>query len=450
MLARIQPSRLQGSVTVPPSKSMAHRALLCAGLAAGTTQIQGILPSQDMEATCRALTALGASIARQGSLARVQGVDGRPKAPQGPVDCGESGSTLRFLIPAFALASAPARLTGRGRLPQRPLGPYGAIFHGQGLPFAQDETGVSFQGPLAPGDYGLPGDVSSQFISGLLFALPLLPGDSHIRIQPPFESRGYVNMTLQVMDAFGVQAAFLDGLTLLQPPFESRGYVNMTLQVMDAFGVQAAFLDGLTLHVPGNQRFTAPAAPFLVEGDDSQAAFFLTLDAILGDVSVAGLSLRSIQGDRVMGEILARCGHVPGQPPRPLAPFVADLGDCPDLGPILMTLGLFCRGESRLLNAGRLRLKESDRGTAMAQELGKLGGQASLAGDEIRIRQSRLRPGPALSSHGDHRIAMALAVAALGARIPADIQGAEAVEKSYPDFWKDLAAIGARVELCHG
>lgn len=416
MLARIQPSRLQGSVTVPPSKSMAHRALLCAGLAAGTTQIQGILPSQDMEATCRALTALGASIVRQGSLARVQGVAGRPKAPQGPVDCGESGSTLRFLIPAFALASAPARLTGRGRLPQRPLGPYGAIFHGQGLPFAQDETGVSFQGPLAPGDYGLPGDVSSQFISGLLFALPLLPGDSHIRIQPPFES---------------------------------RGYVNMTLQVMDAFGVQAAFLDGLTLHVPGNQLFTAPAAPFLVEGDDSQAAFFLTLDAILGDVSVAGLSLRSIQGDRVMGEILARCGHVPGQPPRPLAPFVADLGDCPDLGPILMTLGLFCQGESRLLNAGRLRLKESDRGTAMAQELGKLGGQASLAGDEIRIRQSRLRPGPALSSHGDHRIAMALAVAALGARIPADIQGAEAVEKSYPDFWKDLAAIGARVELCH-
>ena len=416
MLARIQPSRLQGSVTVPPSKSMAHRALLCAGLAAGTTQIQGILPSQDMEATCRALTALGASIARQGSLARVQGVAGRPKAPQGPVDCGESGSTLRFLIPAFALASAPARLTGRGRLPQRPLGPYGAIFHGQGLPFAQDETGVSFQGPLAPGDYGLPGDVSSQFISGLLFALPLLPGDSHIRIQPPFES---------------------------------RGYVNMTLQVMDAFGVRASFVDGLTLRVPGNQRFTAPAAPFLVEGDDSQAAFFLTLDAILGDVSVAGLSLRSIQGDRVMGEILARCGHVPGQPPRPLAPFVADLGDCPDLGPILMTLGLFCQGESRLLNAGRLRLKESDRGTAMAQELGKLGGQASLAGDEIRIRQSRLRPGPALSSHGDHRIAMALAVAALGARIPADIQGAEAVEKSYPDFWKDLAAIGARVELCH-
>ena len=275
---------------------------------------------------------------------------------------------------------------------------------------------MSFQGPLAPGDYTLPGDVSSQFISGLLFALPLLPGDSHIRIQPPFES---------------------------------RGYVNMTLQVMDAFGVQAAFLDGLTLRVPGNQRFTAPAAPFLVEGDDSQAAFFLTLDAILGDVSVAGLSLRSIQGDRVMGEILARCGHVPGQPPRPLAPFVADLGDCPDLGPILMTLGLFCQGESRLLNAGRLRLKESDRGTAMAQELSKLGGQASLAGDEIRIRQSRLRPGPALSSHGDHRIAMALAVAALGARIPADIQGAEAVEKSYPDFWKDLAAIGARVELCH-
>lgn len=417
MLARIQPSRLQGSVTVPPSKSMAHRALLCAGLAAGETRIQGILPSQDMEATCRALTALGASIARQGSLARVQGVAGRPKAPQGPVDCGESGSTLRFLIPAFALASAPARLTGRGRLPQRPLGPYGAIFHGQGLPFAQDETGVSFQGPLAPGDYTLPGDVSSQFISGLLFALPLLPGDSHIRIQPPFES---------------------------------RGYVNMTLQVMDAFGVQAAFLDGLTLRVPGNQRFTAPAAPFLVEGDDSQAAFFLTLDAILGDVSVAGLSPRSIQGDRVMGEILARCGHVPGQPPRPLAPFVADLGDCPDLGPILMTLGLFCRGESRLLNAGRLRLKESDRGTAMAQELSKLGGQASLAGDEIRIRQSKLRPGPALSSHGDHRIAMALAVAALGARIPADIQGAEAVEKSYPDFWKDLAAIGARVELCHG
>lgn len=417
MLARIQPSCLQGSVTVPPSKSMAHRALLCAGLGRGETQIQGVLPSQDMEATCRALAALGAAIERQGPLARVRGVAGRPKAPLGPVDCGESGSTLRFLIPAFALCPGPVRLTGRGRLPQRPLGPYGALFHSRGLPFAQDEAGVSFQGPLAPGDYGLPGDVSSQFISGLLFALPLLPGDSRIRIQPPFES---------------------------------RGYVNMTLQALDAFGVRASFVDGLTLHVPGNQMFTAPRAPFLVEGDDSQAAFFLALDAILGNVQVLGCSPRSLQGDRVMGEILARCGHRPGQAPGPLAPFQADLGDCPDLGPILMALGLFCQGESILTNAGRLRLKESDRGTAMAQELAKLGGQATLAGDEIRIRQSRLRPGPALSSHGDHRIAMALAVAALGARIPADIQEAEAVEKSYPDFWKDLARLGARVELCHG
>lgn len=410
MRALLYPSALKGQVAAPPSKSAAHRALICAALAGGESRIHGVLPSADMEATLRAVTALGARVSLAGETALVTGCGGVLRAAGTPVDCGESGSTLRFLLPLFALSSTPARLTGRGRLPQRPLEPYAAVFQGRGLAFAQDAGGVSFCGPLEAGVYELPGDVSSQFVSGLLFALPLLQGPSEIRIRPPFES---------------------------------RPYVDMTLDALAAFGVTAAFTGGLTLAVPGAQAYRA--RPYQVEGDASQAAFFLTLGAVLGGVTVTGLNPATRQGDRAMADILARCGASPGQK-RPLRATQVDLADCPDLGPILMALGLFCQGETLLYNAGRLRLKESDRAAAMQEELAKLGGRVRLEGDRVYIQGGPLHEGPPLSSHGDHRVAMALAVAALCAGVPAAIDGAEAVNKSFPGFFGALQALGARVE----
>lgn len=419
MRAVLYPSALSGRVQAPPSKSMAHRALICAGLARGESRIEGVLPSEDMEATLRGLAALGATVRHVGTTAHIEGGGQFPLAPE-PVDCGESGSTLRFLLPLFALSGAPARLVGRGRLPRRPLGPYADIFRAQGLSFCQDEAGVSLCGPLRPGLFQLPGDVSSQFLSGLLFALPLLSGDSEIRIRPPFES---------------------------------RSYVALTLDALSSFGVCAAFVDDHTLRVAGGQSYT-PHPAYQVEGDYSQAAFFMLAGAVLGGVSVGGLRTDSRQGDRAMEDILARCGVAANRAAGVYTPWAnglrateIDLSDCPDLGPALMALGLFCQGETVIRNAGRLRLKESDRIAAMEAELSKLGGRLHSDRDTVYIQGGPLHAGPALASHGDHRIAMALAMAVLCAGLHAEIEGAEAVNKSYPGFFQDLVAIGGRVEL---
>ncbi len=420
MRARLFPSVLSGRVEAPPSKSMAHRALICAGLAAGESTLTGILPSADMAATIRGLGAMGASARLEGDTAHVTGCGGRIAPPAGAVDCGESGSTLRFLLPILALSGAPSRLVGHGRLPLRPLGPYGDLFKAQGLPFLQDAEGVSFQGPLQSGLYELPGDVSSQFLSGLLFALPLLEGDSEIRIRPPFES---------------------------------RSYVDLTLDALASFGVAAEFAGDLRLTIPGGQAYR-PHPAYQVEGDASQAAFFMLAGAVLGGVSVGGLRPDSKQGDMAMAAILTRCGvatarifgvYMPLK--SQLRALEIDLADCPDLGPVLMALGCFCQGQTVIYNAGRLRIKESDRIAAMEQELGKLGGRLHSEPDTVYIEGAALHPGPALSSHGDHRIAMALATAALCAGIPAEIEGAEAVNKSYPGFWTDLQSLGAKVEI---
>ncbi|NCB30747.1 MAG: 3-phosphoshikimate 1-carboxyvinyltransferase [Clostridia bacterium] len=420
MRACLYPSKLAGQVQAPPSKSMAHRALICAGLAHGESRIEGILPSEDMEATIRGLEALGARVHLADTTACIVGCGGRILPGGGPVDCGESGSTLRFLLPLFGLSGRSSRLFGRGRLPRRPLGPYQAVFSAQGLSFSQDETGVSFGGPLRPGIFHVPGDVSSQFLSGLLFALPLLSGDSEIRISPPFES---------------------------------RSYVALTLDVLHAFGISVSFSDALTLTVPGGQRY-APCSSYRVEGDDSQAAFFMLPGAVLGGVSVAGLRQDSKQGDRAMQHILARCGvatariagvYMPVQ--GALHATQIDLADCPDLGPVLMALGLFCEGETVIRHAGRLRLKESDRIAAMEAELSKLGGRIRSEADTVYVRGSALHEGPPLCTHGDHRIAMALAMTVLCAGLHGEIEGAEAVNKSYPGFWQDLAGLGAQLSF---
>ncbi len=397
---------------------MAHRAVLCAALAEGTSRLSNLAHSQDIDATLAAAAAFGAAVEPGDRQACITGV-GFPHPAAGPVDCCESGSTLRFLIPMAALTGAPVTFTGRGRLMQRPQSVYQELFARQGLRFEPAGDALTVAGPLQAGRFELAGDVSSQFVSGLLFALPLLAGDSTLCLRPPVESRSYIQMTRAAQAAFGVESRWLDQNTLL---------------------------------VPGNQRYTARDAA--IEGDWSQAAFPAVLGALAGDVTVTGLDPDTLQGDAVIRDILRDCGAeiYPAADgvrfvKRPLHGVEIDLADCPDLGPILMVLGLFCSGKTVIRNAGRFRLKESDRIAAMEQELRKFGGRIESEGGTITIWESALHaPQEALDGHNDHRVVMTLTELAAAAGQPAVIEEAEEVRKSWPDFFAAARQLGVEVE----
>lgn len=418
MNVRLTPSEVRGTVTAPPSKSMAHRAILCAALAPGRSRVDNLAFSQDILATLNAVRALGARVETGDSWAVIDGPQ-RIAAQDGVcVDCAESGSTLRFLIPVFAQTGADVRFTGRGRLLERPQGVYEALFAEKGVAFTHTPAEVRVRGPLPAGEYEVDGGVSSQFITGLLLALPLCGAPCRVTVRPPFESRSYVGLTLRAMADFGVH-------------IEENGNTYC--------------INGEEKYVPAN---------YAVEGDYSQAAFFAVLGAVCGGVTVRGLREDSLQGDRVILDILARCGAsftreggaVRFEKSR-LHGARIDIADCPDLGPILMVLGLFCEGETVLENAARLRVKESDRIAAMEAEIRKLGGQITSDENTVTVRASRLHaPDAPLDSHNDHRVVMAMAVAALGAGVPAVIENAQAVAKSYPDFFDVLRSIGGKAE----
>ncbi len=407
-----------GVLAAPPSKSMAHRAVLCAALADGESRLTGLAHSQDIDATLAAAAALGAQVEAGEGWARIAGA-APLQAPAAPVDCCESGSTLRFLIPLAALTGRPVAFTGRGRLMQRPQSVYQELFASQGLRFEQEGDTLTVAGPLRPGCFSLAGDVSSQFISGLLFALPLLDGDSRL---------------------------------CLKPPVESRSYIEMTRASQSRFGVASAWLDEYTLAVPGGQAYRP--RDMAIEGDWSQAAFPAALGVLAGDVTVTGLEPGTLQGDAVILDILRRCGGraeaVPGGvrfQKSALHGTKIDLADCPDLGPILMALGLLCEGETVITNAGRLRLKESDRIAAMEQELRKLGGRIESDGGTVTIRRSALHaPAGPLWGHNDHRVVMSLTVLAAAAGLPVQIDGAEAVAKSWPGFFAAVRQLGVEVQ----
>ena len=407
-----------GVLAAPPSKSMAHRAVLCAALADGESRLTGLAHSQDIDATLAAAAALGAQVEAGEGWARIAGA-APLQAPAAPVDCCESGSTLRFLIPLAALTGRPVAFTGRGRLMQRPQSVYQELFASQGLRFGQEGDTLTVAGPLRPGCFSLAGDVSSQFISGLLFALPLLDGDSRL---------------------------------CLKPPVESRSYIEMTRAAQSRFGVASAWLDEYTLAVPGGQAYRP--RDMAIEGDWSQAAFPAALGVLAGDVTVTGLEPGTLQGDAVILDILRRCGGraeaVPGGvrfQKSALHGTKIDLADCPDLGPILMALGLLCEGETLITNAGRLRLKESDRIAAMEQELRKLGGRIESDGGTVTVRRSALHaPAGPLWGHNDHRVVMSLTVLAAAAGLPVQIDGAEAVAKSWPGFFAAVRQLGVEVQ----
>ena len=418
MIAQIRaPGPIGGRLSAPPSKSMAHRAVLCAALAEGESRIKNLEFSQDISATLGAAAQLGAQVKTGPDWALIRGV-GEPHLPSGPVDCCESGSTLRFLIPLASLTGGPVTFTGRGRLMERPQNVYAELFAAQELEFRPGPEGLTVGGPLWPGRYPVRGDVSSQFISGLLFALPLLKRESTLCLIPPVESRSYIEMTRAAQAAFGVVSHWQDENTLL---------------------------------IPGGQAYRPRA--YTVEGDYSQAAFLAVLGALCGGVTLTGLAADTLQGDAVILEILRRCGAVFTRDEAglhfeksELHGTEIDLADCPDLGPILMALGLFCEGRTVIKNAGRLRLKESDRIEAMETELRACGGRVSSQGGTITLEKSPLHPpaGP-FSGHNDHRVVMSLTVLGLAAGLPLSIAGAEAIQKSWPSFFDAIRQLGGEV-----
>ena len=409
-----------GAIAAPPSKSMAHRAVLCAALAKGTSHIRNLEFSKDIAATLAAAGQLCARVTTGENDAVVEGL-GQFRPVSAPVDCCESGSTLRFLIPLASLTGQEITFVGRGRLMERPQSVYEELYRAKGLRFEQTPSGLTVEGLLSSGDYTLEGNVSSQFISGLLFALPLLAGTSTLR---------------------------------LLPPVESRSYIDMTRAVQAAFGVESRWLDETTLEISGGQEYHP--CDYTVEGDYSQAAFPAVLGAVCGDVTITGLAPETLQGDAAILDILRRCGAVFTRTAEgisfenaPLHGVDIDLADCPDLGPVLMVLGLLCEGTTVIRNAERLRLKESDRIAAMEAELRACGGVLESEGGTITVHgcTNRLHaPAGVLHGHNDHRVVMSLAVLALSTGIPLTVDDAEAITKSWPNFFEAIKPLGAEVE----
>lgn len=383
---RITPRRLAGSVTPPVSKSMAHRAILAAMLSGGA--LFGFDRSEDMEATERCVAALKKPAASPEALPLL--------------DCGESGSTLRFLIPVALALRGGGVFTGRGRLMERPQQPYFDLFDEKGIFYEQTGDALTVRGALTPGTYRLAGNVSSQFVTGLLYALPLLAGDSAIVLTTPLESRPYVDMTLDALARAGVTV-------------ENRDY--------------SAFF------VPGGQVFQPHALS--LEADWSQAAFWYAAAFLDNAVVCQGLNPTSAQGDKVVSDLYWRLAR-PGD-------AEIDLSGCPDLLPPLAVMAAVRRGETRFVNAARLRMKESDRLSTTAAMLQALGVSARELPEGLIVRGGALAGGT-VDGANDHRIVMAAAIAATAAHGPVTILGAQAVRKSYPSFWEEYNRLGG--EAC--
>ena len=429
----IRPRSARGVAAAPPSKSISHRMLICAALADGESLLRHVSCSQDILATIDVLHALGARVTLLSQTddcadVRVQGMGGRP-APcthTRTLYCRESGSTLRFALPLCLLSCDGSTLQGSARLFSRPLAAYAALFASRWGAQAADEDRPADGGmleilpgkSLRGGVYQLPGDVSSQFISGLLFALPLCEADSRIE--------------------------------LTSAP-ESRPYIDLTLDALQRFGVRAYFEGERVLCIPGGQRYLPQSCT--VEGDASGAAFLEALNAFGGQVQVTGLSPDSLQGDRIYAEHIAtlcRHGAQGGELP------VIDLGDCPDLAPILFTVAAE-HGGAVFTHTDRLRIKECDRIAAMQHELGKLGAdiraedgsestRAAACGGMVFVHPTVLHaPDALLCGHNDHRVVMSLAV--LATKYGGVIDDADAVRKSFPDFYERMRALGVELSL---
>lgn len=433
----INPRPLEGRVDAVASKSVAHRMLVLASLAEGRSDIDCATSSRDIDATVTCARALGARVARTrlgfrvSPLARdaVRAATGTGSPTT--LDCGESGSTLRFLLPVACALGGSYRMVGAGRLTERPLSPlweqlvaHGARLEGGGrLP-------ALVSGGLAGGEFRLPGDVSSQYVSGLLMAAPLLDEGVCVLVEDPFESRSYVDMTIQALSAFGVR--------VLSQRVEEGGRALTSLRV------------------PAGSRLRSPGT-LAVEGDWSNAAFWLAAGALGGGTCVRGLDLGSCQGDRAvlaalaaMGARIRRAGSEACCSHDALLGRTVGVADIPDLVPPLAAVAAYATGETRFAGAGRLRLKESDRLESVGDALRSMGARVRTEGDDLVVEGAPALRGGVVESHNDHRIAMMAAVAASAAEGPTTIRGAECVSKSYPGFWEDFAALGGVAEKREG
>ena len=399
MIATFHICKLSGTVDAPPSKSMAHRYLIGAALSGEVCTLSGIDYSEDILASMDCLRALGAEITADGDTVTV--APGNFMQTENPVlECRESGSTLRFFIPLALCLDRSVTFHGSQRLLERPLGIYEELCREKGFLFRKTPDAVTVCGKLESGAYELRGDVSSQFITGLIFALIYLGEDASVRILPPFESRSYIDLTISALRSFGADIAFADEYTVVIRKSRMR------------------------------------ACSGRIEGDYSNAAFLEAFNRIGSEVCVGNLNLDSLQGDRVYREYFRQISA--GTP-------TLDLSDCPDLGPVLFALAAMKNG-AVFTGTDRLKAKESDRGMAMHEELKKLGGGLIFGDNVITVPKQELRDqGIPISGHNDHRIVMAMSV--ILSRTGGSIDGAEAVRKSYPGFFDDLRRLGAEVEI---
>ena len=412
MRVEIRPSKAHGTVTAPPSKSMAHRLLICAGLAQGESVVRHLAMSEDIKATIACLRALGAEIRLDGDTAYVKGTDVRkPLGATAILPCNESGSTMRFLIPLCMLSGEERVLTGSPRLLERPLGVYEQLAQKYGIRFERYADRVVVGGKLERGIYNVPGNISSQFISGLMFALPLLDGSSQICVVPPVESYSYINMTVDALKTFGISVM--------------HGFYQLD--------------DCFFWMIPRSAEY-APA-DVTVEGDYSNAAFFEALNYAGAEVKVDGLREDSLQSDKKYKILFEKLN----------TSDIIDINginitDCPDLGPVLFAVAALCKG-GRFTGTRRLKIKESDRANAMKQELEKVGIRVVVEENDVIVHPGILHaPAEPIDSHNDHRIVMAMSV--LLTVTGGVIEGAEAVKKSFPDFFDRLKDVG--VDLTYG
>lgn len=395
-------SALRGEVQAPPSKSAAHRAVICAALADGVSRISNIALSDDISATIGAVRAMGAEVSVSDGYAVIKGARGAENAE---IDCAESGSTLRFCLPVAAqICRGATRFTGRGRLGSRPMSVYEKIWRERGLLYEDRSEGgkldLTAGGRLGGGIFAIDGGISSQFVSGIMFAAAARGDGAKISFSSAPESRGYVNMTAEALSSAGARVVMTD-----------RG--------IEVGGVCSPF-----------ERE--------VEGDWSQAAFFMTAGAIGAEVNVSGLSENSLQGDKVIKEWLQTLACGKGR-------LVFDCRDVPDIVPVFAVACALREGETELSGLARLRIKESDRFEAVRSQLSLIGADVTARGDSLVFRGvPEFEGGADTSSFGDHRIAMALAVAALRCKRPISVDDCSCMSKSYPDFLSEYERLGGK------
>lgn len=419
---KIYPTKLRGRVKIPPSKSIAHRAIICASLSDKICKIENIDYSDDIIATIEGMKTLGANITKGENYLEVEGIFKNIQNTshnEKIIDCNESGSTLRFLVPICLVFGGKTKFQGKGNLGKRPLTTYYEIFDKQKInySFDRDKLDLMVDGFLKGGTFEIEGNVSSQFISGLLFALPLLKKDSKIIITTKMESKSYVDLTLKVMKDFGIE-------------IENHNYQEFIIK--------------------GNQKYLG--RNYKVESDYSQGAFFLCGDALGNEIHCSGLDINSLQGDKEVLDILKKMNgeviidkkhNMQIKRRKKLKGTYIDGSQCPDIIPVVTLVAALSKGRSEIVNVGRLRIKECDRLSAITKELNKLGAKVTEKEDSIIVDGvGELAGGVEVWSHKDHRIAMTLAIASSCCKDPIIIKDFECVSKSYPKFFDDFEKIG--------